>query len=174
MLAGGFNLNAHADVSPGEVNFDRLSEPGQGTKYVDITLGRNFISLASRLVEKQKPEVGQLLRSVESIRVNVVGLTDENRKGAEKRVLAIRAQLDKQGWQRIVTVQEKGGEDVGIFIKARGDEALEGVVVTVLDGKKQEAVLINIVGDLKPEQIAALGDALSIDPLKKAGSAVKK
>lgn len=174
ILAGDLCLNARADASPGEVDFGRIGNPVQGGNYVEITLGRNLISLASRLVEKQKPEVGQLLRSVESIRVNVVGLTDENRSGAEKRVLAIRAQLDKQGWQRIVTVQQKGGEDVGIFIKARGDEALEGIVITVLDSKKQEAVLINVVGDIKPEQVAALGEALHIDPLKKAGSAIQK
>lgn len=174
ILAGGLSLNARASASPGEVDFGKLGDPGQGGNYVEINLGRNLISLAARLVEKQKPEVGKLLRSVELIRVNIVGLTDENRSGAEKRVLGIRAQLDKQGWQRIVTVKEKGGEDVGIYIKARGDESLEGIVVTVLDGRKQEAVLINIVGDIKPEQIAAVGEALHIDPLKEAGSAIKK
>lgn len=174
ILAGGLILNARADVSPGEVDFGRIGEPGQGANYVEINLGRNLISLAARLVEKQQPEAAKLLRSVQLIRVNVLGLTDGNRNDTEKRVRGVRSQLDKQKWERIVTVQEKDGADVGVFVKARGDEALEGVVVTVLDGKKQEAVLINIVGDIKPEQIAALGEALNIDPLKKAGATIKK
>jgi hypothetical protein len=37
-----------------------------------------------------------------------------------------------------------------------------------LDGK-QQAIFVNIVGDIKPEQLALLGDRLHIEPLKKIG-----
>ena len=47
-------------------------------------------------------------------------------------------------------------------------------MVTVLDGNKQEAVVVNVVGDIKPEQLAALGEAMNIEPLKKAGGSIKK
>ena len=174
VVTAGLTLNAQAEPRAGEVDFGKIGEPDSGGKYIEINLRRNLISLAARLVEKQQPEAGKLLRSVDLVRVTVLGLTDGNRKASEKRVREIRSQLDKQGWERIVTVQEKSGEDVGIFIKARGDEALEGLVITVLDGKKQEAVLINVVGDIKPEQVAALGEALHIEQLQKAGKAVKK
>lgn len=174
ILAVGLNLNAYAGSSPGEVDFGKLGEPDKGGKYIEINLGRNLISLAARLVDKHEPEAAKLLRSVQLLRVNVVGLSDDNRADAEKRVRGIRSQLDKLGWERIVTVQEQNGEDVGIYIKARADEALEGIVITVIDGRKKEAVFVNIVGDIKPEQIAALGEALNIDPLKKIGGSVKK
>jgi hypothetical protein len=156
------------------VDFGRLGEPDTGGKYIEVNLGRNLISLAARLVEKHEPEAAKLLRSVQLVRVNVVGLGDDNRAETEKRVRGIRSQLDKQGWERIVTVQEQNGEDVGIYIKARADEALEGIVITILDGGKKEAVFVNIVGDIKPEQIVALGEALNIDPLKKIGGSLKK
>lgn len=173
VIAAGLTLNTRAEARPGEVDFGKIGEPDSGGKYVEINLGRNLISLAARLVEKQQPEAGKLLRSVELVRVTVLGLNDGNRKATEKRVREVRRQLDKDGWERIVTAQEKNGEDVCIFIKSRGDEALQGLVVTVLDGKKQEAVLINIVGDIKPEQVAAVGEALHIEELKKAGEAAK-
>ena len=134
----------------------------------------SLISLAAKLVEQAEPEAAKLLRSVQLIRVNVVGLTDENRSDTEKRFREFRSQLDKQGWERIVTAQEGNGEDVGVYVKTRGDEALEGLAVTVLDAGKKEAVLINIVGDIKPEQVAAVGKALNIDALKKAGDSIKK
>lgn len=174
VLAAGLNLNAFAGTSPGEVDFGKLGAPDQGGKYIEVNLGRNLISLAARLVEKREPEAAKLLRSVQLVRVNVVGLGDDNRADTEKRVRSIRSQLDKLGWERIVTVQEQSGEDVGVYVKARADEALEGVVVTVLDAGKREAVFVNVVGDIKPEQIAALGEALNLDPLKKIGGAVKK
>jgi hypothetical protein len=47
----------------------------------------------------------------------------------------------------------------------RGEEAIEGLVVTVISDQK-EVVLVNIVGDIKPEQIATLADRFDIEPLK--------
>jgi hypothetical protein len=35
-------------------------------------------------------------------------------------------------------------------------------------------VLVNIVGDIKPEQVTALGESLDIEPLKQAGAVFKK
>jgi hypothetical protein len=55
----------------------------------------------------------------------------------------------------------------------RGSEAIEGVAVTVLQGNS-EAVLVNVVGDIKPEQLATLGERFDIEPLKKIGTTVKK
>lgn len=174
ILAAGLNLHAFAGTSPGEVDFGKLGEPDKGGKYIEVNVGRHLISLAARLIEKPQPEAAKLLRSVQLVRVNVVGLGEDNRADTEKRVRNIRSELEKLSWERVVTVQEENGEDVGIYVKARGDEALEGIVITVLDGRKKEAVCVNIVGDIKPEQIAALGEALNIDPLKKLGGSVKK
>lgn len=174
ILAAGLNLNAFAGTNAGEVDFGKLGEPDKGGKYIEVNLGRHLISLAARLIEKPRPEAAALLRSVQLVRVNVVGLGDDNRTDTEKRVRDIRTQIEKLGWERVVTVQEQTGEDVGIYIKARADEALEGIVITVLDNRKKEAVFVNIVGDIKPEQLAALGEALNIDPLKKIGGSVKK
>ena len=40
--------------------------------------------------------------------------------------------------------------------------------MTVMDGTKQ-AVFVNVVGNIKPEQLALIGDRLNIEPLKKLG-----
>lgn len=174
VVAAGVAINSHAEPRAGEVDFGKIGDPHNGGKYVEINLGRNLLTLAARLVDRHQPEAGKLLRSVEMVRVTVLGLTDDNRDATGKRVREIRSQLDKQGWERIVTAQEKSGEDVGIFIKSRGDEALQGLVITVIDGRKDEAVLVNIVGDIKPEQVADLGEALHIEQLKKPGKVAKK
>lgn len=174
LLATGLAVVSRAETRPGEVDFGKIGDPHDGGKYVEINLGRNLLTLAAKLVERHQPEAGKLLRSVDAVRVTVVSLKNDNEKAIEKRILEIRGQLAKDGWERIVTAQEESGEDAGIFIKARGDEALQGLVITVIDGKKQEAVLVNIVGDIKPEQIADLGDALHIEPLQKVRKGAKK
>jgi len=168
----GLGLNAHAETSSGLVDFGKFTAPGKGGEFVEIQIKSNLLSLAAQLVEKEQPDAAKLLRSVQLVRVNVVGITDENREEMQKRVQKIRRDLDSRGWERNVNVQGKDGEDVGVYSNTRGGEALAGVAVTVIDSKN--IVLVNVVGDIKPEQIAALGESLNIKPLKEIGSAIKK
>ncbi len=173
LLSAAIGVGVHAEnASSGYVDFGKFSAPASGGECVEVNINSNLISIVARLTEKSEPEVADLLRGLRSVRVNVIGLNDENRADMEKRVKTIRGELDARGWQRIVTVQ-KQGEDVGIYIKTRGEEAVEGVVVTVLEGN-HEAVFVNIVGDIKPEKLAVLGERLNIEPLKKAAQAIEK
>ncbi len=159
-------------LPPGQVDFGKFSPPGSGGEFVEVNLSSNLISLAARLVEKEEPEVARLLSSVEVVRVNVIGLDDENRAEIEKRTQHIRKELESKGWERVVTAQKKD-EDVGVYLKTHGKDTVQGVVVLVTEGKR-EAVFINIVGDIKPGQLALLGEKLHIDPLKKAARATEK
>src|SRR5947207_116168 len=45
--------------------------------------------------------------------------------------------------------------------------------VEVTEAERQ-AVFVNVVGNIKPEQLALLGEKLHIDPLKKIGKATHK
>jgi hypothetical protein len=172
VLAAGVGINVLAGPSPGQVDFGKFTPPGDGGQFVEIQVNSNLLSLAAQLVEKQQPDAAKILHNVQLVHVNVVGLTDENRDELEKRVQQIRQDLDAQGWDHNVAVQDKDGQDVGIFTKTRGGEALAGLVVTVIEPKEQ-VVLINIVGDIRPDQIAALGEKLNIKPLKDIGATLK-
>jgi len=169
-LAGA---SVRAENTPaGYVDFGKLPAPASGGEFVEVRINSNLISMAARLAEKSEPQVAELLRGLQLVRVNVIGLDEDNRADVEQRVKKIRAQLDGHGWERIVTAQKKD-EDVAVFLKMRGEEAVEGLVVTVIEGNR-EAVLINIVGDIKPEKIALIAERLNIEPLKKIGPILEK
>jgi hypothetical protein len=132
-----------------------------------------LFAISAKLFEKSDPEVATLLRGLQLVQVNVVGLAEDNREPVQEHIRKLRADLVGKGWERIVAAKE-GKEDVAIFLKTKGEEAIEGLAITVLEGDK-EAVLINIVGTIKPEQVATLGEKMNIDPLKKfAGAGTKK
>lgn len=160
------------DPSPGAIDFGRFVPPSDGGQFVEVNIKSGVLGLAARLTEKSEPEVASLLRGLKAVRVNVIGLDDGNRGELRERIDAIRHELDENGWERLVTVREKK-EDVGVYLKHRGEEAIEGVVVTVINGNK-EAVFINVVGDIRPEKIAEIGEKLGIDPLKQAGISLNK
>jgi hypothetical protein len=171
LITASLSLTARAD-SPGVVDFGKFTPPGKGSEFVEVQVRSNLLNFAALLVEKQEPEAAKLLRGVQLVRVNVIGLTDENREEIQKRVQRIRQDLDGRGWERNVNAQGKNGEDVGVYTQTQGGTALAGVAITVIDPKN--VVLVNVVGDIRPEQIAALGESLHIKQLKEIGVAVKK
>ncbi|MBM3839126.1 MAG: hypothetical protein FJ398_14400 [Verrucomicrobia bacterium] len=80
------SLNAAAQSPPpGYVNFGKFAPPTSG-EFVEVHVKNNLISMAARLAEKIEPEVAQLLRGLHLVRVNVIGLTEENRADVEKRI----------------------------------------------------------------------------------------
>ena len=171
VLAAGFSFNVLAGPPSGQVDFGKFT-PADNGEFVEVQIKSNLLSLAAQLVEKQDPVAARLVRSVELIHVNVIGLTDANRADTLNHVRQIRHDLDADGWERNVTVQQKNGEDVGVYTKTRDGEALAGLVVTVIE-PKNEVVLVNIVGDFRPDQVAMLGEKLNIEPLKQIGAALK-
>jgi hypothetical protein len=160
-----------AEEMPGKVDFGAFSPPKGGGQFVQVNVPSSVIALAARFVEKEEPDVAKILSGLKQVTVNVIGLNDENREELQKRAQSIRTDLAGKGWERIVTVQEKD-QDVSIYLKM-SDSTIQGVTAVVLDGK-QDAVFANVVGDIKPEQLAMLGDKFHIDPLKQIGLTAQK
>lgn len=158
--------------SPGYFDLGSFAPPTDGSQFVEVDLKGNLLAMAARIAATQEPEVAEVLRGIEAIRVNVIGLNNSNRAGVAERISALRAGLSSDGWERIVTVQQEK-QDVGVFVKTRSADSIVGVVVTVMNGDEQ-AVFVNVVGDIRPEKIAQLGEHFGIEPLKKAGEAIQK
>ncbi len=168
-------LTAHTqaeNLPPGQVDFGEFAPPGKGAQFVEVNLPSSLISMAARFLEKHEPDVAQILKGLQLVHVNVVGFDDQNRTELEGRAQKIRQELDKKGWERLVTARHEG-QDVGVYLKTQNKDTVQGLVVVALDGSKQ-AVFVNVVGDIKPDQLAMLGDKLHIDPLKKIGAATEK
>ena len=173
LLSGLVTTGVYAEDAPtGFVDFGKFSPPGSGGEFVEVNIKSNLISMVARLAEKSEPQVAELIRGLQSIRVNVIGLNAENRAEIETRFKSIRNELDAKHWERIVTAQQ-AKEDVAVFLKTRGDESVEGLAVTVI-GANHQAVLVNIVGDIRPEKVAMIGERFNIEPLKKVGQTLEK
>ena len=139
---------------------------------MEVNLGAGLISLAASFVQKEEPDIAQLLNGLQRVRVNVIGINDQNRNDLQKRSESLQQELTGKGWERIVAAQQQG-QDVGIYLKTESSGTVQGLVVTVFENNGQ-AVFVNVVGNIKPEQLATLGERLHIDPLKKLGAVTNK
>jgi hypothetical protein len=155
-----------AETQSGAIDIGQLMPSAKG-EFVEINLSSAMLKFAARIAARQEPEAAELIRNLKSIRVNVVGLDDSNRDSTIEQIEGVRRKLEAQGWTKMVTVREKnGGDNVDVHVMQRGEESIDGLVVTVLD-KKGEAVFVNIVGNINADQIAQIADKFDIEPLRK-------
>lgn len=164
--------SAAVAARPGYADFGPLV-PAEGHEFVEVELDGGLLKLASMFLDKHDPEIGKLVANLERVRVNVVGLDDTNRASTTERVEAVRRALAEQGWKRVVTVKEQQGGDVAVFLQQDAEGVIQGLVVTVIEGSS-EAVFVNIVGEVRPEQVAAIGERLDLAPLRQLDLAAAK
>lgn len=165
LLAFGIAAFAARAATPGYVDIGKF-KPADGCQFVEVNLHTPLLKFASVFVDKEEPEVAALIRSVKHIRVNVVGYDESTRADTTDRVEAIRHELEGQGWAQMVTVkQAEDAEDVAVFVKMADDDSIDGLVVTVINSSKREVVFVNLVGNIKPEQVALIGKKFNIEPL---------
>lgn len=166
---------ASAAEPAGEVDFGHFA-PAKAGQFVEIDVGKGLLNFAAVVTGKQDPEIAELLQGLKRVRVNVVTLDESNREDAIGKLGTLRSELAKAGWEKIVTVKDNSGkgagDDVMIFSLMREDGTIDGLVVTVI-GADNQAVVVNVVGSIKPEQVARLGEKLNIEPLKKIGDEIK-
>lgn len=143
------------------IDFGKFEATEEGT-FVEIKVNSSLITMAAKLTKESEPEIARILSGLRSIRVNVMEFDNDNRKDIESRIRSIRGQLDNLHWEKVVSVKEDG-EDVGIYVKMKGEESIEGVTVTVIDDG--EAVLIHVDGSIRPEELATLGERFDLEPL---------
>jgi hypothetical protein len=161
-----------AEVEPGAIDIGQLLPSAKG-EFVEVNLSSAMLKFAARIAARQEPEVAEMIRNLKSIRVNVVGLDDTNRAATVEQIEGVRRKLEAQGWTKMVTVRERnGGDNVDVHVKQRGEESIDGLVVTVLD-RKGEAVFVNIVGNINADQLAQIADKFDIEPLRKVHSKIE-
>lgn len=173
ILSAAVAANASVEtLPPGQVDFGTFSPSSSSGEFVEVNVTSSLISLAAHFLEKDEPDVAKLLNGLQLVHVNVIGVNDENRADLESKAQKIRKQLEGHGWERIVMAQQQE-QNVAVYLKTENKDTVQGLVVTVMDGNKQ-AVFVNVVGNIKPEQLSLIGERLHIEPLKKLGQATEK
>lgn len=153
-----------AAESGGRVDFGSFTPPESGGQFVEINVGATLINMAVNLIKREEPDVAHVISGLRSIRVNVIGLDQGNKADIRSRAQKLGRDLAEKGWERVVAAHEKG-QEVGVYLKTRAQDVVQGLTVVVLEAEKQ-AVFINVDGDIKPEQLAMLGEHMNLEPLQ--------
>ena len=151
---------AFAQTNSGALGlFDFGQIPGVTSQpTVEINLNSQMLTFVRAASGMAGTEGGDVLAGVESVRVLVYELSEEDPAILDF-VDSTSAALEGEAWQRIVYVQEEG-ERVRIYVKFN-ETNLAGLTLLVAD-TSGEAVFANLAGDIDPEQLGAISQTLGI------------
>jgi len=148
----------------GQIDFADLSTH-YGEPKVEINLSASLMKMIGSFADSEDPEIGNILSNLEFIKVRVYNLNGKLDK-ANDTIDSVSTELRADNWETLVTVNDnEDDQKVRIFSKTT-DDVIDGVVVMVVSPEESaggEAVFINIVGQIDPEQIAKVTDTLDID-----------
>jgi hypothetical protein len=155
LAATGCGITA-SHSNPGYANLDSLGLLDTD-RVVSISIGSSLLGLAARH-SSDDPQAQALLSGLQGVRVRVYEVEGDVDKVAA-RMQRMSAGLQASNWQPVLVVQDSGVYS-RMLVKQDG-ERIAGLVVMSLDGG--EAVLVNIMGDLKPELFADTMAQLELD-----------
>jgi len=142
---------------PGYVDFGIF--PGvYGEPKVMINLGGSILKFVGGM-SRDDPETAALMDKLKGVRINVYSVEEGSADPALQKIAQVKTMLQSSNWEPIVQVNEDG-EQAQIFIKFSGD-VMEGLTVMAVD--EEEAVFINIIGQLEPDQLSQVMDNFDID-----------
>lgn len=164
-VAAGAMADGESDLKklPGYVDFETLDIFGEQEAKIEVYLKDDMLKLVSKFVEDEDEEAYRMLSKLKLVRVHVFDVDhDMAQKYADKSSRTVK-ELDKKGWERIVRVSEDDEMVYVYLMPSKEYEYLEGIVVIVIDD--EEAVFVNIVGEIHPDDVDNLGEFLEIDEL---------
>ena len=148
---------------PGYVNLERmgdLSDLFESDATIEVNVEGALMKLVAEASRFEDPELADLLLKLKGVYVRAYALERGFRDSATKRASEIGEELLDGGWSSVVRVRNRD-EHVQMFVNYDGDFVAGMVVMTIEEGS-DEAVFVNIVGEIDPAQIGRIGRKFNI------------
>ena len=128
----------------------------QADSEINLSFGPLVIGTARWVInDSEDPQLDALLDDVDGVRISIYKIEDNTQiflddfAESQKNLLA-------DGWQNFVRVNDEDSDDYSLmFVKSKG-EVIDGLVVLSLSD--DEAVFVNIIGNIKPESFDTVMD----------------
>ena len=158
-----FSAGAHAQ---GYFPFDEIPGLEDVEPTVEIDLDPAMMNFFGEAAKGEAGEAAAALEDITNVRVRVYEDIGGEQANLLKFVDDTSRMLERDGWKSVVRVNEDG-ERVRIFMKlaAGGGAAgkIEGLTVMVVDtGGSNEAVFINVAGDIEPERLGRVASQIGM------------
>ena len=141
----------------GYVDFGDLSAT-YGEPKITINLGGTMLNFVGMMSSSESPETSDLISKLKGIRVQIYSL-EGGADDARDQFGKTKSSLRSSGWEPIVQVNDDD-EQVLVYMKMIEGQ-MEGMTVMVVD--EEEAVFVNIIGQLNPAELGKVMDRFDVN-----------
>lgn len=127
---------------------------------IEVNVEGALLRLVAEASRYEDPDLANMLRRLEGVFVRGFDISESSAGRAREQASVIGRELEKVGWTTIVSINEHD-EYVRMFARMQRDEIV-GMVVMVVDEGGREAIFLNIVGDVDPEEIGRIGSKFRV------------
>ena len=127
-------------------------------RVLTLSVGPAVLNFAARHAEDD-PDTQALLRSLDGVRIRVYEIDGDAARVAT-RMHSMSERLVADGWEQVMLLRS-AGEQAHMLVRF-SDERICGMTVLVSDGES-EAVVINLMGEIQPQQFSDVMVALDVD-----------
>ncbi|MBL4820335.1 MAG: DUF4252 domain-containing protein [Gammaproteobacteria bacterium] len=148
---------------PGYVDFSSLSAIAGGEPNVEISLKEPLLKLITNILKNNDEQAADFISTLLRVNVRVFdsSMLDSNR--VAETMSNIAEDLDAQSWERVVRVRDEE-QHVDVYFRLSDDgDLIYGIAIMVAE--PGETVMINIVGEISPDDISAIATRFDIDEL---------
>jgi hypothetical protein len=156
LLLTGCGLTAPRG-NEGFANLDSLGL-SDTDRVLSLSLGPAVLHFAANHVDDD-PETRELLRSLEGVRIRIYEVDGDPLRVAA-RMARMSDKLQADGWEPVLLVRQP--DQQAHMLLRMIDGRIHGMTVLVLDDDS-EAVVINLMGDIRPDQFSEVMVAMDVD-----------
>lgn len=127
-------------------------------KVMTLSIGPTLLRFVASHIDDD-PEIRELLKGLDGVRIRIYEINGDAGRVAA-RIDNMSRHLQDDGWEPVMLIRE---EDEATHMLLRTvDGQIRGMTVLVSDGES-EAVVINLMGEIKPQQFGEVMLALDTD-----------
>ena len=127
-------------------------------RVMTLSIGPSLLRFAASHVDDD-PEVRELLKRLDGVRIRIYEIDGDAGRVAG-RMDSMSRRLQDEGWEPVMLVREDN-EATHMLLRVI-DQQIRGLTVLVSDGDS-EAVVINLMGEIQPQQFGDVMLALDVD-----------
>jgi hypothetical protein len=127
-------------------------------RVINLSFGRTLLRFAARQMDDE-PETRELLRSLDGVRIRIYEIDGDPGRVAQG-IIRMSGHLQEDGWEPVLLVGDQE-EEIHMLMRMNNDH-ISGLTVLVSDGES-EAVIFNLMGEIRPEQFGDVMVALNVD-----------
>lgn len=151
---------------PGYVNIEEVESWFGAPASIQVDLQGSLLDLIAQS-SRSDGNLSEIVDGLAAIQVRGFPMDGVNAEEITRRTEAFAQRLEDEGWRRVLYLRD-GAEVARVFLRPdpdSDDDRIAGLTVLAVD-PSDEAVLINVVGPISPDQLQRLGAGLQIESLR--------